>query len=209
MMDWLDLLAVQMTIKSLLQHQSSKASILQHSAVFTVQLSHWPLSGCRHGSLTVGRTPTKEALASSRVSQGSTSSMPTLCPQAASTLQAGNAFHRSFISCWAWGSCPKHMCAGAGGSAGPLASIGCTQGHSLSRTESGRVAWGRKGICLGTTCGESRNGTESSVNEWITSVQFSRSVVSDSLRPHELQQDRKSTRLNSSHTLASRMPSSA
>ena len=155
-----------------------------------VQSPAWPLSGCRHGSLTVGRTPTKEALASSRVSQGSTSSMPTLCPQAASTLQAGNAFHRSFISCWAWGSCPKHMCAGAGGSAGPLASIGCTQGHSLSRTESGRVAWGRKGICLGTTCGESRNGTESSVNEWITSVQFSRSVVSDSLRPHELQHAR-------------------
>ena len=39
-MDWLDLLAVQGTLKSLLQHHSSKASILQHSAVFTVQLSH-------------------------------------------------------------------------------------------------------------------------------------------------------------------------
>ena len=39
-MDWLDLLAVQGTIKSLLQHHSSKASILQHSAFFTVQLSH-------------------------------------------------------------------------------------------------------------------------------------------------------------------------
>ena len=38
--DWLDLLAVQGTLKSLLQHQSSKASILQHSAFFTVQLSH-------------------------------------------------------------------------------------------------------------------------------------------------------------------------
>ena len=38
--DWLDLLAVQGTLKSLLQHHSSKASILQHSAVFTVQLSH-------------------------------------------------------------------------------------------------------------------------------------------------------------------------
>ena len=37
---WLDLLAVQGTLKSLLQHHSSKASILQHSAVFTVQLSH-------------------------------------------------------------------------------------------------------------------------------------------------------------------------
>ena len=39
-MDWLDLLAVQGTLKSLLQHHSSKSSILQHSAFFTVQLSH-------------------------------------------------------------------------------------------------------------------------------------------------------------------------
>ena len=39
-MDWLDLLAVQGTLKSLLQHHSSKASILQRSALFIVQLSH-------------------------------------------------------------------------------------------------------------------------------------------------------------------------
>ena len=39
-MDWLDLLAVQGTLKSLLQHHSSKASILQRSAFFTVQLSY-------------------------------------------------------------------------------------------------------------------------------------------------------------------------
>ena len=39
-MDWLDLLAVQGTLKSLLQHHSSKVSILQCSAFFTVQLSH-------------------------------------------------------------------------------------------------------------------------------------------------------------------------
>ena len=39
-MDWFDLLAVQGTLKSLLQHHSSKASILQHSALFTIQLSH-------------------------------------------------------------------------------------------------------------------------------------------------------------------------
>ena len=39
-MDWLDLLAVQWTLKSLLQHHSSKASILQRSAFFIVQLSH-------------------------------------------------------------------------------------------------------------------------------------------------------------------------
>ena len=44
-MDWLDLLTVQRTLKSLLQHHSSKASILRHSAFFTVQLSHPPTTG--------------------------------------------------------------------------------------------------------------------------------------------------------------------
>jgi hypothetical protein len=44
-MDWLDLLAVQGTLKSLLQHHSSKAPILQHSAFFIVQLSHLMLGG--------------------------------------------------------------------------------------------------------------------------------------------------------------------
>ena len=39
-MDWLDLLAVQETLKSLLQHHSSKTSVPQHSAFFIVQLSH-------------------------------------------------------------------------------------------------------------------------------------------------------------------------
>ena len=39
-MDWLDLLAVQGTLKSLLQYHSSKASIFRHSAFFTLQLSH-------------------------------------------------------------------------------------------------------------------------------------------------------------------------
>ena len=39
-MDWLDLLALHGTLKSLLQHHSSKASIIRHSAFFTVQLSH-------------------------------------------------------------------------------------------------------------------------------------------------------------------------
>ena len=43
-MDWLDLLAVQGTLKSLLQHHSSKASILWHSAFFIVQLSHLYMS---------------------------------------------------------------------------------------------------------------------------------------------------------------------
>ena len=49
-MDWLDLLAVQGTLKSLLQHHGSKASILWHSAFFTVQLSH--------PSMTTGKTIT-------------------------------------------------------------------------------------------------------------------------------------------------------
>ena len=44
-MDWLDLLAVQRTLKSLLQHHSSKASILQCSAFFIVQLSHPYMTG--------------------------------------------------------------------------------------------------------------------------------------------------------------------
>ena len=46
-MDWVDLLAVQGILKSLLQHHSSKASILLHSAFFIVQLSHpyWLLAG--------------------------------------------------------------------------------------------------------------------------------------------------------------------
>ena len=39
-MDWLDLLALQVTLKSLLRHHSSKGSILQHSAFFLVQISH-------------------------------------------------------------------------------------------------------------------------------------------------------------------------
>ena len=47
-MDWLDLLAVQGTLKSLLQHHSSKASILRHSAFFILQLSH--------PSMTTGKT---------------------------------------------------------------------------------------------------------------------------------------------------------
>ena len=45
MMDWLDLLVVQGPLKSLLQHHSSKASILQHSAFFIVQLSHPYMDG--------------------------------------------------------------------------------------------------------------------------------------------------------------------
>ena len=45
-MDWLDLLAVQGTLKSLLQHHSSKASILLHSTFFIVKLSHPYMTNC-------------------------------------------------------------------------------------------------------------------------------------------------------------------
>ena len=51
-MDWLDLLAGQGTLKSLLQHQSSKASIFWHSAFFTVQLSHLYMTTGRTIALT-------------------------------------------------------------------------------------------------------------------------------------------------------------
>ena len=52
-MDWLDLLAVQGTLRSLLQHHSSKASILRHSAFFMVQLSH-PYTTTRKAESKVG-----------------------------------------------------------------------------------------------------------------------------------------------------------
>ena len=55
-MDWLDLLSVQGTLKSLLQHHSSKASILLHSAFFTVQLSHPYMTTGKTIALT-GRRP--------------------------------------------------------------------------------------------------------------------------------------------------------
>ena len=68
-MDWLDLLAVQGTLRSLLQHHSSKASILRHSAFFTIQLSH--------PYMTTGKTIalTSSGSSSSEVAQ----SCPTLC----------------------------------------------------------------------------------------------------------------------------------
>ena len=51
-MDWLDILEVQGTLKSLLQHHSSKASILQHSAFFRVQHSHAYMITGKHIALT-------------------------------------------------------------------------------------------------------------------------------------------------------------
>ena len=65
-MDWLDLLAVQGTLKSLLQHHSSKPSILQCSAFFTVQLSHPYMTTGKTIALTrwtfVGNTSSKLVL---------------------------------------------------------------------------------------------------------------------------------------------------
>ena len=52
-MDWFDFLAVQGTLKSLLQHHSSKASILQCSAFFMVQLSHPYMTTCKTTTLTI------------------------------------------------------------------------------------------------------------------------------------------------------------
>ena len=52
-MDWLDLLAVQGTLKSLLQHHSSNASILGHSAFFMVQLSHPHMTSGKTIALTI------------------------------------------------------------------------------------------------------------------------------------------------------------
>ena len=67
-MDWLDLLAVQGTLKSLLQHHSSKASILRCSAFFTVQLSH--------PYMTTGKTI---ALTAAAAAAKLLQSCPTLC----------------------------------------------------------------------------------------------------------------------------------
>ena len=61
-MDWLDLLAVQGTIKSLLQHHSSKASIFQHSAFFMVQLSHLYMTTCKTIALTLQTFVSKRCL---------------------------------------------------------------------------------------------------------------------------------------------------
>ena len=75
--DWLDLLAVQGTLKSLLQHHSSKAPILQRSAFFTVQLSHPYMTTGKTIALTLmtqqshywAYTPRKPELKETRVPQ--------------------------------------------------------------------------------------------------------------------------------------------
>ena len=52
--DWFNLLAIQRTLKSLLQHHSLEASILQHSAFFTVQVSHLYMTAGKTIALTIG-----------------------------------------------------------------------------------------------------------------------------------------------------------
>ena len=82
-MDWLDLLAVQGTLKSLLQHHSSKASILQHSAFFTVQLSHPYMTTGKTMALTrwtfVGKVISLLFNMLSAAAAKSLQSCPTLC----------------------------------------------------------------------------------------------------------------------------------
>jgi len=88
-MDWLDLLAVQGTLKSLLQHHSSKASILWHSAFFIVQLSHPYMTTGKTIALTrwifVGRVMSllfntlPAAAAAAAAAAKSLQSCPTLC----------------------------------------------------------------------------------------------------------------------------------
>ena len=69
--DWLDLLAAQGTLKSLLQHHSSKASILWHSAFFMVQLSHPYMTTGKPIALTIpGIKPTSPALAGGFLTTG-------------------------------------------------------------------------------------------------------------------------------------------
>ena len=84
-MDWLDLLAVQGTLKSLLQHHSSKASILWHSAFFTVQLSHPYMTTGKTIALTrwtfVGKVMSLlfNMLSAAAAAAKSLQSCPTLC----------------------------------------------------------------------------------------------------------------------------------
>ena len=91
-MDWLDLLAVQGTFKSLLQHHSLKASILQRSAFFMVQLSY--------PYMTIGKTIALAAAAAAKSLQ----SCPSRQWHPTPVLLPGN-FHgqRSLVGCSPWG----------------------------------------------------------------------------------------------------------
>src|SRR5574337_87736 len=75
-MDWLDLLTVQGTLKSLLQHHSSKPSILRRSAFFTVQLSHGRLPASDDGRAGRSGLHLLHALPDRRAGERSTDGVP-------------------------------------------------------------------------------------------------------------------------------------
>ena len=96
-MDWVDLLAVQGTLKSLLQHHSSKASILQCSAYFIVQLSH--------PYMTTGKTILKE----------NAQQFPEILKILPLIFRRTFGFPEGSVMERGWGSCrPSHCRAGAG-----------------------------------------------------------------------------------------------
>ena len=76
-MDWLDLLAIQETLKSLLQHHSSKVSVLQHSVFFMVQLSHPCMTAGKTIALTIWTFVSKVvSLVFNMLSRFNTASLP-------------------------------------------------------------------------------------------------------------------------------------
>ena len=87
-MDWLDLLAVQGTLKSLLQHQHSKASILWCSAFFTVQLSH--------PYMTTGKTIIKELQIETRTCHNT----PIGMSKSRTPITAHDGATGTLIHCW-------------------------------------------------------------------------------------------------------------
>ena len=95
-MDWFDLFAVQETLKSLLQHHNSKASVLQHSAFFMVQLSHPYLTTEKTIALTirtfVGKVTSLLLNMLSTTTTKTLQSCPTLCDPIDSSLP-GSSIH--------------------------------------------------------------------------------------------------------------------
>ena len=96
-MDWLDLLAVQGTLKSLLQHHSSKASILRRSAFFTIQFSH--------PYMTTGKTIALTAAAAAKSLQ----SCLTLCDPTYGSHQASPSLEFSRQEHWSGVPFPSPM----------------------------------------------------------------------------------------------------
>ena len=97
-MDWLDLLAVQGTLKSLLQHHSSKASLLRRSAFFTVQLSHLYMTTGKTIALTRRTFVDKVMfLLFNMLSAAATAKLLQLCPTLCDCIDGsppGSSIHR-------------------------------------------------------------------------------------------------------------------